>query len=249
MFESYDYTPNHVTLSPLATTVTATNHVAALTELKDLLEKNLRHLLDICQENIEGNSSITVCEVGGVSVLKSITESVLNTNPGRPTCSYKVAVRDERQKELVEDEHAGLESFVWDVAMETISTRHDVIMTSSAVCPTEESLGNVLSSLQAGCWLIHVGWGGDQVAMGDCVASVTAGDIRVVLLRNTTPHIDESRCKFVEVSSGEFTWTEVLQSAVLDDGVDRVWLYGDEKSGTQGISNALRQEDCSPKIR
>ena len=47
-----------------------------------------------------------------------------------------------------------------------------------------------------------VGDRGYPVVIGDCAASFTVGDVRVVLLRSTTPQIDELRCNFVEVSPG-----------------------------------------------
>ena len=80
-------------------------------------------------------------------------ENVLNSNPGRPICTYNVSVSSEREKEITDYEHL-TESFVWDALSQPTSDKYNVIMTSSTVCNSREAMDNILGSLKAGGFLV-----------------------------------------------------------------------------------------------
>ena len=119
--------------------------------------------------------------------LRSKTEEVLNCNPGRPACSYSVAVMSE--KELLSEEQ--IKCFVWDVTQQEIDASYDVIVTSWAACGG--MLGNVLSCLKPEeGFLVLLNCGEEKLDnVGECVASRSSSVGTLSLIRNTRENVSE----------------------------------------------------------
>ena len=112
-------------------------------------------------------------------------EEVLNTNPGRPVCTYNVSVNSEREKEITDFEHL-TESFVWDPTSQPTSDKYDVIMTSSTACNSEVAIENVLSSLKSGGFVVLLSFGekSNWEDIADNVASRESLSASLYLLRS-----------------------------------------------------------------
>ena len=109
---------------------------------------------------------------------------MLNSNPGRPVCTYNVSVNSEREKEITDYEHL-TESFVWDPSSQPTSDKYDLIMTSSTVCNSGEAMENVLDSLKSGGFVVLLSFGekSNWEEVADNVASRESSSTSLYLLR------------------------------------------------------------------